>query len=179
MPYHLGASEPFLGRALQGGWREKVKIATKMPHWNVHARRTWTGSCRCSWQTSRPTTSTTISSTTCRGSWKKLKGPRRFGFHLGGASGTGGSAASAFPTTAERMTFRAIVDDYPLAVLPAADQLPRTTENQALASKGMRYAAEGVGPPRGDPRALGDMNEEQRNRGKPADCRARLSRTIR
>lgn len=38
MPYHMGASEPFLGRALRGGHREKVKLATKMPHWNVHAR---------------------------------------------------------------------------------------------------------------------------------------------
>jgi predicted aldo/keto reductase-like oxidoreductase len=38
MPYHIGASEPFLGRALSGGHRQKVKLATKMPHWNVHAR---------------------------------------------------------------------------------------------------------------------------------------------
>jgi predicted aldo/keto reductase-like oxidoreductase len=32
-PYHRGASEPFLGRILQGGWRDKVHLATKMPHW--------------------------------------------------------------------------------------------------------------------------------------------------
>jgi len=38
MPYHLGASEPFLGRALQHGYREKVKLATKMPHYHVHTR---------------------------------------------------------------------------------------------------------------------------------------------
>ncbi|HTP60429.1 MAG TPA: aldo/keto reductase, partial [Spirochaetia bacterium] len=38
MPYHMGASEPFLGRALDGGLRDKVKLATKMPHWNVHSR---------------------------------------------------------------------------------------------------------------------------------------------
>ncbi|MFO7918830.1 MAG: aldo/keto reductase [Anaerolineae bacterium] len=29
-PYHDGESEPFLGRALQGGYRERVKLATKL-----------------------------------------------------------------------------------------------------------------------------------------------------
>ncbi|MDJ0622922.1 MAG: aldo/keto reductase [Desulfocapsaceae bacterium] len=34
-PYHKGMSEPFLGRALQGGHRDKVLIATKLPSWEV------------------------------------------------------------------------------------------------------------------------------------------------
>jgi predicted aldo/keto reductase-like oxidoreductase len=33
--YHMGKSEPILGRALAGGYREKVQIATKLPHWSV------------------------------------------------------------------------------------------------------------------------------------------------
>jgi uncharacterized protein len=34
-PYHKGQSEPFLGRCLQDGYRDKVKLATKMPSWLV------------------------------------------------------------------------------------------------------------------------------------------------
>jgi predicted aldo/keto reductase-like oxidoreductase len=34
-PYHGGQSEEFLGRALQGEHRRKVKLATKLPSWEV------------------------------------------------------------------------------------------------------------------------------------------------
>ncbi|WP_291329515.1 aldo/keto reductase [Desulfovibrio sp. UCD-KL4C] len=37
-PYHDGESEPLLGRALKDGYREKVKIATKLPSWMVESR---------------------------------------------------------------------------------------------------------------------------------------------
>jgi hypothetical protein len=37
-PYHDGESEPFLGRVLAGGYRERVKLATKLPAWLVHSR---------------------------------------------------------------------------------------------------------------------------------------------
>lgn len=38
-PYHMGKSEPFLGRALADGYREKVKLATKLPSWTVESRK--------------------------------------------------------------------------------------------------------------------------------------------
>jgi uncharacterized protein len=42
-PYHAGgpgpgASEPFVGEVLSGGYREKVLIATKLPGWGVESR---------------------------------------------------------------------------------------------------------------------------------------------
>ncbi len=36
--YHGGESEPFLGRTLSEGYREKVRLATKLPSWMVRSR---------------------------------------------------------------------------------------------------------------------------------------------
>jgi predicted aldo/keto reductase-like oxidoreductase len=36
-PYHDGKSESLLGRALQGGYRERVRLATKLPAWEVES----------------------------------------------------------------------------------------------------------------------------------------------
>ena len=35
--YHGGESEPFLGAALKNGYRDRVKLATKLPPWNIQA----------------------------------------------------------------------------------------------------------------------------------------------
>ncbi len=36
-PYHKGASEPFLAKVLADGYRERVKLATKMPSWLIES----------------------------------------------------------------------------------------------------------------------------------------------
>jgi predicted aldo/keto reductase-like oxidoreductase len=39
VPYHNGKSEPFLGKVFfKNGCREKIKIATKLPHWSANSR---------------------------------------------------------------------------------------------------------------------------------------------
>ena len=38
MLYHLGANEPFLGRALRDGYRERINLATKLPPGAVKTR---------------------------------------------------------------------------------------------------------------------------------------------
>ena len=37
-PYLNGESEPFVGRALSGGYRKKVNLATKLPSWLIRSR---------------------------------------------------------------------------------------------------------------------------------------------
>lgn len=36
--YHLGENEPFLGSILADGYREKIKLATKLPSWIIKSR---------------------------------------------------------------------------------------------------------------------------------------------
>ncbi len=38
-PYHTGKSEPIVGKAIKDGYRENVKIATKLPQWLVKSRQ--------------------------------------------------------------------------------------------------------------------------------------------
>ncbi len=42
--YHNGKSEPFIGKVFsKNGCRDKVKIATKLPHWSTHSKKDMEG----------------------------------------------------------------------------------------------------------------------------------------
>lgn len=41
-PYHGGMSETLVGKALGSGYREKVRLATKMPSWLIHSQEDMT-----------------------------------------------------------------------------------------------------------------------------------------
>ena len=74
-PYHGGASEPFVGRALRDGYRERVRVATKLPCWLVQIRRRLRQvPGRAAWNGCRSGRST---STCCTGlnaeSWGKMR----------------------------------------------------------------------------------------------------------
>jgi uncharacterized protein len=139
MPYHMGASEPFLGRALQDGYRDRVKIATKMPHWNVHAREdmdTFLSVQLANLQTDR-IDYYLLHNLQAR-SWKKLKDLGAADF-ISKAIADGRIRSIGFSYHGGKDDFRAIVDDYPWQFCQLQINY-LDTENQA-GLEGMRYAA--------------------------------------
>lgn len=144
MPYHLGASEPFLGRALGGGYREKVKLATKMPHWNVHDREDmdrFLSVQMANLQTDH--IDYYLIHNLQAGSWKKLKDLGVADF-IQAALHDGRIRNIGFSYHGGKADFRAIVDDYPWQFCQLQiNYLDR--ENQA-GLEGMRYAhSKGLG----------------------------------
>ena len=139
VPYHQGGSEPFLGRALQDGYREKVKIATKLPPWKV---------------TCREDMDTILDSQLQRlqtdhidyyllhgisaGDWKRLCGLGVLEF-LESAKAAGKIVNSGFSYHGDRKTFREIIDAYPWVFCQI--QYNFLDENTQAGTDGLHYAA--------------------------------------
>ena len=140
-PYHGGNSERFVGRALQDGYRDKVKLATKLPCWVVESRRGLRPAARRAAREAadRPHRLLPAARAEQGDSWPKCAtwacstGPR-------GRSPTGASAIWASRSTTSSTSFKEIVDAYDGWTFCQIQYNYMDIENQA-GTKGLQYAA--------------------------------------
>jgi predicted aldo/keto reductase-like oxidoreductase len=111
-PYHGGESERFLGRALQDGYREKVKLATKLPPFSVKTREDMD---RILDIQLRKLKTDHIDYYLLHGlndgQWKKLRDLGVLGF-LDAAKAAGKIRNAGFSFHGDRRTFKEIIDAY-------------------------------------------------------------------
>jgi len=138
-PYHGGESERFLGRALQGGYREKVKLATKLPPFSVKTREDMDrilGIQLKKLQTDR------IDYYLLHGleasQWKKLFDLGVLEF-LDSAKAAGKIRNAGFSFHGDRKTFKEIIDAYDWVFCQI--QYNFLDETNQAGTEGLRYAA--------------------------------------
>ena len=138
-PYHMGQSEPFLGRALSEGYREKVRLATKLPTWFVEKREDMDRF--LAEQLGKLQTDHIdyyLVHGLERSSWDKMRKLGVLSF-LDSSLADGKIRNSGFSFHGDRDTFKEIVDAYNWTMcLIQYNYLD--TENQA-GTEGLRYAA--------------------------------------
>lgn len=137
--YHMGKSEPILGRALQDGYRQKVRIATKLPHWFVSDRAdmdrtlqdqlTNLGTDHIDYY---------LIHNLSRGGLGRLRPLGLFEF-LDAAKKDGRITNAGFSCHANTQDFRAIVDAYPWEFCQI--QYNYLDETSQAGTEGLRYAA--------------------------------------
>jgi predicted aldo/keto reductase-like oxidoreductase len=139
VPYHSGESERFLGRVLRDGYREKVKLATKLPPWSVKTREDMDKILAIQQkklQTDR------IDYYLLHGldaqSWKKLAGLGVLEF-LDSAKASGKIVNAGFSFHGDRKTFQEIIDAYPWVFCQI--QYNFLDEHNQAGTEGLRYAA--------------------------------------
>lgn len=139
VPYHGGESERFLGRALQGGYREKVNLATKLPPWSVKSREDMDRILDI--QLRKLQTDHIdyyLLHSLEAGQWKKLLDLGVLGF-LDEAKASGKIRNAGFSFHGDRKTFREIVDAYDWVFCQI--QYNFLDETNQAGTEGLRYAA--------------------------------------
>ena len=139
VPYHGGESERFLGRALSGGYREKVKLATKLPPWSVKTREDMDRILDIQLkklQTDR--IDYYLLHSLEAGQWKRLLdlGVLKF---LESAKAAGKIRNAGFSFHGDRRTFREIIDAYEWVFCQI--QYNFLDETNQAGTEGLRYAA--------------------------------------
>jgi uncharacterized protein len=138
-PYHGGESERFLGRALQDGYREKVKLATKLPPPSVKTREDMDRILDI--QLKKLKTDHIdyyLLHGLNDGQWKKLLDLGVLGF-LDAAKAAGKIRNAGFSFHGDRRTFKEIIDAYDWTFCQI--QYNFLDEMNQAGTEGLRYAA--------------------------------------
>jgi hypothetical protein len=183
MPYHMGGSEPFLGRALTDGYRERVKLATKLPPWLVKIKQDMDDLLKV--QLSKLKTDH-IDYYLLHGldgkSWGKIKDLGTLEF-LDKAKADRRIINAGFSFHGDRDTFKEIINAYDWEFCQI--QYNFLDEQNQAGTEGLKYAAEkGVGivvmePLRGGnltrriPRAVQEAWDQAEIKRTPAECALR------
>jgi len=138
--YHFGRSEPVLAKALADGYREKVRIATKLPPWSVHERADMDRILSAQLKTLQTGhIDYYLLHSLSRESWEKLKnlGVRDF---LDAAKKAGRIKNAGFSTHASTAVLKEIVDAYDWEFCQI--QYNYLDEYNQAGTQGLQYAAQ-------------------------------------
>jgi predicted aldo/keto reductase-like oxidoreductase len=138
--YHNGESEPFLGRALDDGYRQKVNLATKMPVWDVRSQKDM--DCILDEQLRRLNTDHIdfyLLHGLSRSSWNDMV-DLNVGEFLDGAIADGRIRYAGFSFHDNVQVFKEIVDEYNWTF--AQIQYNYMDEDYQAGTAGLNYAAE-------------------------------------
>ena len=139
VPYHGGESERFLGRALSGGYREKVKLATKLPPWSVKTREDMERILDIQLKKLRTDhIDYYLLHSLEAGQWKRLRELGVLEF-LGSAKAAGKIRNAGFSFHGDRKTFREIIDAYDWIFCQI--QYNFLDETNQAGTEGLRYAS--------------------------------------
>ncbi|MDE4908293.1 aldo/keto reductase [Methanogenium marinum] len=139
VPYHMGASEAFVGRVIDRKYRGKVKVATKLPPWTTHSRTDMDATLKA--QCSRLQTHSIdyyLLHSLNRENWEKFLALGVMDF-LDEAEASGRIQNAGFSFHGDLETFREIVDarDWKFCQI----QYNILDEEHQAGTKGLRYAA--------------------------------------
>jgi len=137
--YHLGKSEKVLASALAGGYREKVRLATKLPPWLVHSREDMNHILDTQLSTFRTDRIDYYLIHHLSGSsWEKMKnlGVREF---FSSAKNDGRIKNAGFSFHGDLLSFKEIVDGYQWDFCQI--QYNYLDEHNQAGTEGLKYAA--------------------------------------
>lgn len=137
--YHFGKSEKILARALAGGYRQKVRIATKLPPWSVHVRGDMDHILSSQLSTFRTDhIDYYLLHSLSKASWEKMRGLGAEGF-LDTAKKDGRIINTGFSFHGDLATFKEIIDAYDWDFCQI--QYNYLDEHNQAGTEGLEYAA--------------------------------------